>query len=311
MNANFTKGDKVFITTSDGRVLEGTYKAPTGRNGYHSIDTPEGTYTRKPDKIKKVGDVSTNFAAKAKGEVIEQPTKKASQKFSINERFNFMANMVRMVIKGSAVSMIITGEGGLGKTFTVMQEFDKKKLERDDDYLVIKGYSSARGLYRTLYENQDKLIIFDDCDKVLENDISIELLKGALDSYDKRIINWVINKEDGELPSSFEFTGRIVFISNKDQNDIAQAILSRCMSVDLSMSPEDKIERMQAILPNLKTSVPVKVKQECLDLIKEHMDECHDLNMRTLLKVIGIRTDEENGEEWRKMAIYAMTSTIS
>lgn len=311
MNENLTKGDKVFITTSEGRILEGTYVKPTGRNGYHEIKTPEGAYTRKLDKIKKEGDVSTNFIAKAKGEIVEPKSKKASQQFSINERFSFMSNMVRMVIKGSAVSLIITGEGGLGKTFTVMQEFDKKKLERDDDYLVIKGYSSARGLYRTLYENQDKMIIFDDCDKVLENDISIELLKGALDSYDKRIINWVINKDDGELPSSFEFTGRIIFISNKSQDDIAQAILSRCMSVDLSMSPEDKIERMQNILPNLKTAVSMKLKQECLDLIKEHKDECMDLNMRTLLKVIGIRTDDENGEDWKKMAIYAMTSSVS
>lgn len=227
--------------------------------------------------------------------------------------------------------------GGLGKTFTVLKQIENKNLVRKDiteqieaeeeeenereekekpnyDFVHVKGFSTAKGLYRILYENSDKLIIFDDCDEVLRNDIAKNILKGALDSYDERIISWMVSKDnfsgDG-LPTSFKFTGRIIFISNLDQSRIAEAILSRCMSIDLTMSPSDKIERMRAILPNIKTIVPTELKEECLTLIEDHMEQCNNLNIRTLLKVIDIRFDQENGDSWRDMAIYAMTSTVS
>jgi hypothetical protein len=216
-----------------------------------------------------------------------------------------------MVVKNTAVSMIITGEGGLGKTFTVMKEIKKRDLVEEFDFTVIKGYSTPRGLYRTLYENSDKLIVFDDCDEVLKDPTAKNLLKGALDSYDERKISWITNKELPDLPSDFEFNGRIIFISNLAPEKIEQAILSRSMSIDLSMTPQVKIERMRNILDKIRPDVPLDIKEECLDLLDDNKQYCQDLNFRTLMKIIGMRTDPDNSADWYDMAIYAMTCTVN
>jgi hypothetical protein len=187
----------------------------------------------------------------------------------------------------------------------------KKNLVENNQYVHIKGYATARGLFRLLYENCDKICIFDDCDAVLEDKVALNLLKGALDSYDKRVIKWIVKSTDESLPDEFEFTGRVIFISNKSMESVHQAILSRAMSVDLTMSEGDKITRMSNIIKNIKPSVPLELKQECLDLIKEYSSYTRDLNMRTLMKVIDIRIDKDNEENWRDLAIYSIVNTVS
>lgn len=266
------------------------------------------TISKLLGNVKSSGKIvpSTNTSSTSEHRLITPP-----KIFSINDRFRFLENMVKMVINQTAVSMIITGEGGLGKTYTVRRVLENKGQVEDSDFIMVKGFATARGLYRTLYENSDKLIVFDDCDEVLNNDVAKNLLKGALDSYDTRMINWIVNKESEDLPSKFEFTGQIIFISNKSQENIEQAILSRSMSVDLSMTLFDKIERMKAILPNLKSHVSLQAKEECLALVDKYKEVCFDLNLRTLIKTIDIRMDAENGQDWEDMAIYAMTSTVS
>ena len=243
------------------------------------------TISKLLGNVKSSGKIvpSTNTSSTSEHRLITPP-----KIFSINDRFRFLENMVKMVINQTAVSMIITGEGGLGKTYTVRRVLENKGQVEDSDFIMVKGFATARGLYRTLYENSDKLIVFDDCDEVLNNDVAKNLLKGALDSYDTRMINWIVNKEN-----------------------IEQAILSRSMSVDLSMTLFDKIERMKAILPNLKSHVSLEAKEECLALVDKYKEVCFDLNLRTLIKTIDIRMDAENGQDWEDMAIYAMTSTVS
>ena len=40
-------------------------------------------------------------------------------KFSINQRFGFVRDMVKMLAKGDQASVVVTGPGGLGKSHTV------------------------------------------------------------------------------------------------------------------------------------------------------------------------------------------------
>lgn len=313
---SFSKGANVSIRLRNGDVIFGKYDKE-GKNGYHNIKCSDGSsYDRKLDKIKLVEESDVDFSKDNNLPTMNnhhhQPHHMIPpSRFSINEKFRFLENMIGMVVKKTAVSMVITGEGGLGKTYTVKQEVLKRNLVEGYDFFFIKGFSTAKGLYRTLYENSDKLIIFDDCDEVLKNDVAKNILKGALDSYDDRTISWITNSFSDDLPSSFTFEGQIIFISNLAQNKIDQALLSRSMSIDLSMDIHTKIERMHAILPSIKPSISIDVKEECLKLIEDYKDVCGDLNMRTLIKVIGIRTDPENSEIWKDMSVYAMTSTVN
>lgn len=221
--------------------------------------------------------------------------------FGINKRFEILNDLAKMVILGATPSLVVTGEGGLGKTHSVKQAITNCNLY-EDEYVFFKGYSTARGLYNSLFDNNGKIIVFDDCDSVLEDKVALNILKSALDSYDEREITWMakMNKSD-EYPSKFKFTGRIIFISNKKKDSIDQAVLSRSLVVDLSMTPSDKIERMRSILSNVLPEYSMNVKIQAIDFLDGVKDKA-ELNMRTLIMVTKMA--DSFPDKWKDMATY-------
>jgi hypothetical protein len=225
--------------------------------------------------------------------------------FDINQRFGFLNDLTSMVVNGVTPSLIVTGEGGLGKTHSVTQTIENNDME-PMDYVFFKGYSTARGLYNTLFDNNGKLIIFDDCDSVLDDKVAVNILKSALDSYEKRTISWMakMNKSD-EYPQHFDFTGRIIFISNKSKEKIDEAILTRSLTVDLTMTPDDKVTRMESILESILPEYDMEVKQDALGFLKSVKEEV-SLNMRMLIMVTKMRLMYP--QTWRNLATYMVKS---
>lgn len=221
--------------------------------------------------------------------------------YTINQRFEFLDNFTQMVIHGFTPSLIVTGEGGLGKTYSVRSSIENSYLS-EDDYLFVKGYSTPRGLYNTLYDNNGKLIVFDDCDSILEDRTALNILKSSLDSYDKRTISWLsrISRNDS-YPTQFDFTGRIIFISNKSKKSIDEALLTRSLVVDLEMSPDDKIERMSHIIKNILPEYKLEYKQDALDFLKSVKNDAN-LNIRMLIMITKMRVSF--GTKWQDMAKY-------
>ena len=247
--------------------------------------------------------------------------KATESRFTINQRFEFVGDMVLMLCKGDQASVVVSGPGGLGKSHTVtaalqaagltdvtvLDEFQVGSvIDTANSYRIIKGYSTPKGLYRTLYENKDGVVVFDDCDSVLKDPVSLNLLKAALDSYDRRIISWRADMRDEELPQSFEFKGRVIFISNMPSEALDQAIITRSMAVDLSMTSQQKIERMQYLLdqPNFMPEYAKNLKQDALDLIDSFRDSVKELSLRTLIQVVKIR--KSAGAKWKDLAEYTI-----
>lgn len=249
----------------------------------------------------------------------------AESSFSINERFGFVSDMVTMLSQGHQSSVIVSGPGGLGKSFTVMDALRKSGL-RDvslldeaevgssinsaNTFRVIKGYSTPKGLYRILYENRNSVIVFDDCDSVLKDPVSLNLLKGALDSYSRRIISWRADFKDEDLPNVFEFKGRVVFISNVPSQAMDQAIITRSMAVDLTMTNRQKIERMHHLLEFADDFLPdfeMEHKVDAVLLLEKFVDKIKELSLRSLIQVTNIRKSNPNGN-WKKLAEYVLTN---
>jgi hypothetical protein len=162
-------------------------------------------------------------------------------------------------------------------------------------------------LYRSLFENNNSIIVFDDCDSVLKDPVALNILKGALDSYGKRIISWNADMRDEDLPRSFEFTGRVIFISNMTQDGIDQAIRSRSMMIDLTMTADQKLDRMSFIAtsPEFMPEYDADVKADALALIKEIKDECKEISLRTLIAVCKIRA---SNKDYKDLATYMLTA---
>jgi len=249
----------------------------------------------------------------------------AESSFSINERFGFVSDMVTMLSQGHQASVIVSGPGGLGKSFTVMDALRKSGLqdvtlldEADvgssintaKTFRVIKGYSTPKGLYRILYENRNSVIVFDDCDSVLKDPVSLNLLKGALDSYSRRVISWRADFKDEDLPNVFEFKGRVVFISNLPSHAMDQAVITRSMAVDLTMTNAQKVERMHHLLEFADDFLPefqMEHKVDAVLLIEKLVDRIKELSLRTLIQVTNIRKANPNGN-WKKLAEYCIAN---
>lgn len=241
--------------------------------------------------------------------------------FGINKRFEFVQQMVSMVASKTVPSAIITGQGGLGKSHTVVKALEAEGLENVTDlaefqvgsvmraskcYRIVKGFSTAKGLYRTLFEGNKMTLVFDDCDSVLKDPVALNILKGALDSYSDRYISWNADMRDDELPRSFRFEGSIVFISNMELARVDQAIRSRAMCVDLSMTEEQKVERMTVIVedPGFLPEYDARVKQDAIAFIKGMVGEVENLSLRSLIAVCKIRA---TAKDWRDLARYVLT----
>jgi len=245
-----------------------------------------------------------------------------AERYDINQRFSFVEKLVTMVAAGVQPSAVITGSGGLGKTYTVTKTLENAGYKDISDlasfqvgsvirmaksFSFVKGYSTPKGLYRTLFENNKSIIIFDDCDAVLKDPVALNLLKGALDSYGKRIISWNADFKDEDLPKSFNFEGRVIFISNLSHDKIDQAIRSRSMMIDLSMTREQKIDRMAHIAMSVEflPEYSAEQKEDALTLIRELKDDAKEINLRTLISVTKIRA---SNKDWKDLATYMLTA---
>ena len=292
-----------------------------------SFDAKSGNYMAKVGSktIKSYSKAYVERRVKAMVGDVETAVAVATEKqnrYDINTRFGFVEKLVNMVATGVQPSAVITGEGGLGKTYTVTKTLEANGYKDISDlaefqvgsiintrkcFTTVKGYSTAKGLYRTLFENNKSIIVFDDCDAVLKDPVALNLLKGALDSYGKRIISWNADMKDDDLPRSFEFTGRVIFISNMDQEKIDQAIRSRSMMIDLSMSLDQKIDRMEFIAKSdeFLPEYDAKIKSDSLSLIREIKDDCKEISLRTLIAVCKIRA---SNKEYKDLATYMLTA---
>ena len=223
-----------------------------------------------------------------------------------SQMFADMCNLTSMVARRISPSMVVTGDPGLGKTYNVIRTLKAQGLTEGTDFVHVKGRATAAGMFITLFENADKMIIFDDCDSVFRDQDAVNILKGALDSYDRRVISWMAAKplkdSDGEaLPRSFEFRGQIIFISNVSIANVDSAIRSRSFVIDIALTAKQMIQRMRDLLPEIEPGVPGTVKMDALDGLEEAYERYQgvELNFRSLIKAIRIR--QAGFENWKSM----------
>jgi hypothetical protein len=229
----------------------------------------------------------------------------------LRERFQILDDMTKAVKAGTVRAMIVSGPPGVGKSFGVEAVLQKDGLfdvlaERKPKYEIVKGAMSALGLYAKLYEfsNEKNVVVFDDCDSILMEDLSLNILKGALDSSARRFISWNTDsrllRSEG-VPDRFEFKGSAIFITNikfehvrsKKLRDHLDALESRCHYIDLQMDTNrEKLLRIKQIVGDgmLDTyEFELCVKDELVEFITQHQDKLRELSLRMVLKIADLR----------------------
>ena len=232
----------------------------------------------------------------------------------LGQRFQILEDMTRAVKRGDVRAMIVTGPPGVGKSFGVEKVLSKHDVFADvaqdgklKKYEIVKGAMSAIGLYSKLYEFSDakSILVFDDCDSILMEDLSLNILKAALDSSKKRTISWNTDsrllRSEG-VPNQFEFKGGAIFISNikfdhvrsKKLKDHLEALESRCHYLDLTIDTErEKLLRIRQVVNECGMlddhDISDVAKLEVVDFVVANAGKMRELSLRMVLKVADIR----------------------
>ena len=240
----------------------------------------------------------------------------------LRERFSILEDMTYAACDGVVRGMVVTGPPGVGKSFGVENVLKDagimKKLSNDSlrRFGVEKGAATPIGLYQLLYDYSadGSVLVLDDCDSVLYDELSLNLLKAALDSGKKRTLSWRSESRalaNNGVPDQFDFKGSIIFITNvkfertrgklKDHLD---AIMSRCHYLDLTLDTmRDKFLRCKQIVADgmlNEYKFGEDETKELMDYIYTNKNKLREMSLRMVLKIADLK--KMNKAKWKSYA---------
>ena len=294
--------------------------------GYFGEDTPDVVRIR----VNSIEDVEFTNDSVGAGEFVapvvhaKQPVETDEEVIArIGSRFDILDQMTKATIAGDVRAMIVVGPPGVGKSYGVEKQLEHSGLfdqlsGRRVKYEVIKGAMTPIGLYCTLYKHSDKnnVLVFDDCDSVFQDDLSLNILKAALDSGKKRRIYWnsdsAMLRREG-VPDMFDFKGSCIFITNlqfsnlksKKLQDHLEALQSRCHFLDLTLNTmRDRFLRIKQIYLKGELFADYDFTPEQGDEIINFMDtnqsRLREMSLRMALKIADLT--KVSGDNWKALA---------
>lgn len=235
----------------------------------------------------------------------------------LTKRFGALDRMTNGILKGVLPALIVSGPPGLGKSHG-LEVATEAKAKEDETFTFdhIKGSISAVGLYIALWEQRDGgVVILDDCDDAFRDETTLNLLKGALDSADKRILSWRKQAnwlEERGIDDRFEFKGQIVFLTNVDFEGIVKrgkpgsehfkALMDRSLYLQLGMKNlKDYMVRIKMIVngtPMLdKYKLDETQKADLMEYIETNKTRFYHLSLRLVHQIaLTMANDPTN---WR------------
>ncbi len=288
-----------------------------GAKGLYVTVRNNGSFAVDIDKVKiKIDstdmiDIEANASPAVPKTVTTETDEQAMDR--IAARFEILDEMAGACIKGDIRAMIVSGPPGVGKSFGVEAQLEKASLfdkiaNKRLRYTVVKGATTALGLYIQLYKYSDKgnILVFDDCDSVFTDELSLNILKAALDSGKRRRICWNTDSRllrDEGIPNSFDFKGSAIFITNlqfanirsKKLQDHLEALESRCHFIDLTIDTErDKMLRIRQVNRDADGGLFRDynfIEDEgaaILDFMEKNVNRVRELSIRMALKIADL-----------------------
>jgi hypothetical protein len=252
----------------------------------------------------------------------------AENQFSEDEKRTYKESLVDLkslvigLVKGVSNFLFVYGRGGGGKTTAIESTLNAMGLYDGDGYFQISGNISSAVAYEALYNNKNGIVLFDDCNSVLDDEAGRAIIKTATDTKKVRKLSYLKRssrffdptKENPpeeligieKFPRSFNFEGRIIFISNLtiDDLDPDRSIRTRVLRIDISPTDSELIDFMESILDKIELNDGLTLSHEkrleCLNIVKNSKRK-DDLSIRKLVRTMNLAASGIPG--WQQLAL--------
>jgi hypothetical protein len=143
--------------------------------------------------------------------VLELTAQEQKDLKTLEGKLTHMKDAVRGVVKGFYTGLVLWGEGGTGKSYTVVRELKAQKAKYTHHNTRITG----RGLVDALQRSPSDIHLIEDADTLLDDKRAWGVLRSALWSQSKkkpprRMVTWTAFNTS----LRFVFTGGIIIVGN-------------------------------------------------------------------------------------------------
>ena len=226
----------------------------------------------------------------------------------LNQFYIPVHRAINKLCAGYSNLAFIKGRGAIGKSWNIRKTLVSSKAK----FHEVCGDVSEAYLYRMFFEHNGEIIWFKDVVRILRGLSSINLLKSATETEDKRLLTKSnYSKQQADLPNRFLFTGKIIFDYNEINGIVLEddfnALQTRGDFLEIAFSLED-IQQMMKLI-----ATEPKQKEVTGYLIDNYSFTGQNLlNLRSQWKAFRTREYAEKFNlDWKQELKAEMDSSIS
>lgn len=237
----------------------------------------------------------------------------ADQKYlaSLEAKLQMVRDYTTSVAHGLTTGFYLFGPGGCGKSYSVLEELDRRKVP----YKLFNSRMTGRGLYNALEAYPDGVHVLEDMEQLFRDGGARGVLRSALWSQagkdvrlpQERLVTWTTFK----MEHQFVFTGGIIMTANRPFPPVPEldAIKTRVAYMQLVVSDNELIALMRKVsVGGFRVGGLGIDPTECLEVCEYLVDQARGLNrqldMRTLINGFKdyVQWQEcQSGCHWRDM----------
>lgn len=201
----------------------------------------------------------------------------------LNERLALVRDRVRGVSMQGQAGFYLYGRAGTSKTYTVRTTLDQLGVP----YLYQNGHITPIGLFETLEENPNGIIVLDDVGEIFKQPTAKGILLAALGSQPNGIRE-VKYKRKG-ITVKVQFTGGIIAISNLELHgdELIAAIKSRVQTLNYNPTDDQITALMRSICANgHRWEGRRMTSKECEKVCDHLLERCKELEARPDVRML-------------------------
>jgi hypothetical protein len=229
----------------------------------------------------------------------------------LEERFRLIRDRTASVALGYTTGLFLHGDGGVGKSYTILDELRRLKAH----YVLFNSRMTGRGLYNALEKYPDAVHVLEDMEQIMRDRGAQGVLRSGLAGQRRdgdrgpieRLVTWTTFR----MLHSFIFTGGIIMISNRPLHDLPELNAVRTRIACIHLQPSDP--QLRALMRSValkgyehegRQIAPVMCREIAEYIIEQSLSLHRSLDMRLLINSFQdflLWEEGESGCHWRDL----------